>query len=721
MSFPLNPAQREAVRYQDGPLLVLAGAGSGKTRVIAAKIGHLIACGHNPQHVVAITFTNRAAREMRERTALVLAEGGRRGLADDVTLCTFHALGLKIIRGDLAAFALKPGFSILDPDDLTPIVADLIPTPDRGRTRAVQSRISAWKNALVSPAAAAKAAGNDADAAASEAYRCYDATLRAYQAVDFDDLIALPIGWLATNDAAAAKWRERYSHLLVDEFQDTNPAQYQLMKLLVGARGAFTAVGDDDQAIYGWRGASLDNLGDLSRDFPSLKVVALEQNYRSTVRILRSANALIANNPKLFTKRLWSELGHGDAIRVTPAIDDEAEAEGVVHRLLAHRFEHRGHYSDYAILYRGNHQAKLFEQQLRAQNVPYDVSGGQSYFDRAEIKDIVAYLRLIANDDDDPAFIRAVTTPRRGIGATTLERLGAIAGARHASLFAAVFAEERTADISTRQRVILDGFCAMINGFRYRAEREPAARLLDELVAAIGYEEFLCRDLRSQAGRGALEEHPRFHRLAFGEGRRGPQEFAGADADDRADHDARRAGRARSGLRAPVHAARSEGARIRSRVSGRARGGALAAPGVRCERECRRRAPTVLCRHHPRPAQRAPFLLPQASTRRRAGRMPAVALPRGARAGGLALGRNARSRRRSSTGERSRQLASQANEGDARGEVAVELFLRPCRAEALTKVFHRVAGPLIVVKTLPKSHAASPADEPFRRKRACII
>jgi ATP-dependent DNA helicase Rep len=491
MSFPLNPAQREAVRYQDGPLLVLAGAGSGKTRVIAAKIGHLIACGHNPQHVVAITFTNRAAREMRERTALVLAEGGRRGLADDVTLCTFHALGLKIIRGDLAAFALKPGFSILDPDDLTPIVADLIPTPDRGRTRAVQSRISAWKNALVSPAAAAKAAGNDADAAASEAYRCYDATLRAYQAVDFDDLIALPIGWLATNDAAAAKWRERYSHLLVDEFQDTNPAQYQLMKLLVGARGAFTAVGDDDQAIYGWRGASLDNLGDLSRDFPSLKVVALEQNYRSTVRILRSANALIANNPKLFTKRLWSELGHGDAIRVTPAIDDEAEAEGVVHRLLAHRFEHRGHYSDYAILYRGNHQAKLFEQQLRAQNVPYDVSGGQSYFDRAEIKDIVAYLRLIANDDDDPAFIRAVTTPRRGIGATTLERLGAIAGARHASLFAAVFAEERTADISTRQRVILDGFCAMINGFRYRAEREPAARLLDELVAAIGYEEFL--------------------------------------------------------------------------------------------------------------------------------------------------------------------------------------------------------------------------------------
>ena len=318
-----------------------------------------------------------------------------------------------------------------------------------------------------------------------------DDTLRAYQAVDFDDLIALPIALLEAQPEVAARWRQRCAQLLVDEYQDTNPAQYRLLKILAGEAAAFTAVGDDDQAIYGWRGASLDNLAQLPRDYPALKVIKLEQNYRSTVRILRSANALIANNPKLFEKKLWSEHGAGDPIRVTPAADDEAEAEGVVRRILAHKFEHRGRYADYAVLYRGNHQARLFEQQLRAQNVPYTISGGQSYFERTEIKDLVAYLRLIANDNDDPAFIRAVTTPKRGVGAATLQKLGAIAGARHESLFAAVFAPEAAATLPARQREILDAFCTLINGLRFRAEREPAGRLLDELVAAIGYDDHL--------------------------------------------------------------------------------------------------------------------------------------------------------------------------------------------------------------------------------------
>ncbi|NDP41776.1 MAG: UvrD-helicase domain-containing protein [Aromatoleum sp.] len=491
MSFPLNPAQREAVRYLDGPLLVLAGAGSGKTRVITAKIGHLLERGVDAGRVAAITFTNKAAREMRERVGELLRGQGRRDRVDDLTISTFHALGLKIIRGDTAALGLKPGFSILDPDDIEPIVAELIATTDRARARAAQWTISKWKNALIGPAAAAKAAQNDDEAAAAIAYRRYDDTLRAYQAVDFDDLIALPVALLAGNAAAAAKWRERCAYLLVDEYQDTNPSQYELLKLLAGERAAFTAVGDDDQAIYGWRGASVDNLAQLPQDFPALKVIKLEQNYRSTVRILRSANALIANNPKLFDKKLWSQHGHGDAIRVSPAVDDEAEAEGVVRRLLAHRFEHRGRHSDYAILYRGNHQAKLFEKQLREQNVPYLISGGQSYFERTEIKDVVAYLRLIANDDDDPAFIRAITTPKRGIGATTLAKLGAIAGVRHESLFAAVFAGETAAAVPARQRDILDVFCTLINNLRFRAAREPAGRLLDELVAAIGYEDFL--------------------------------------------------------------------------------------------------------------------------------------------------------------------------------------------------------------------------------------
>ena len=491
MSLSLNPAQREAVRYLDGPLLVLAGAGSGKTRVIAAKIGHLIESGFDPKRIAAITFTNRAAREMRDRVGALLAAQGRRELASDLAISTFHALGAKMLRADAKAVGLNPGFSILDPDDIEPIVAELIGTTDRARARAAQWAISRWKNAMVAPAAAGKAAKNDDETAAALVFRRYDDTLRAYQAVDFDDLIALPIALLSSNAAVAEKWRERCGHLLIDEYQDTNPAQYRLLRLLTAERASFTAVGDDDQAIYGWRGASVDNLAQLPQDYPALKVIKLEQNYRSTVRILRSANALIANNPKLYEKTLWSEHGHGDAIRVTPAADDDAEAEGVVRRLLAHRFEHRGKFSDYAILYRGNHQAKVFEQQLRAQNAPYEISGGQSYFERTEIKDLVSYLRLIANDDDDPAFIRAVTTPKRGIGATTLDRLGAAAAEHRTSLFGAVFADDTAAAIPARQREVLDAFCTLINNLRFRAEREPAGRLLDELVAAIGYEDFL--------------------------------------------------------------------------------------------------------------------------------------------------------------------------------------------------------------------------------------
>ena len=491
MSFPLNAAQREAVRYLDGPLLVLAGAGSGKTRVITAKIAHLIATGHDPKRIAAITFTNKAAREMRERVGVLLQSEGKRALGDDLAISTFHALGLKILRGDAKAVGLSPRFSIFDPDDLEPIVAELVGTTDRARARAAQRTISQWKNALISPAAALASAHNNDETAAARAYQRYDDTLRAYQAVDFDDLIALPIALLAANDDARDRWQSRCGHLLIDEYQDTNPAQYRLLRLLTGERAAFTAVGDDDQAIYGWRGASSANLGLLPKDYPALKVIKLEQNYRSTVRILRSANALIGNNPKLFDKKLWSEHGHGDAIGVTPAADDEAEAESVVHRLLAHRFLHRGRHRDYAILYRGNHQAKAFERALRTQNVPYEISGGQSYFERTEIKDLVAYLRLIANDDDDPAFIRAITTPRRGIGAATLERLSRIGAAGHVSLFAATFADAAAAEIPARQREIIGAFTSLINRLRYRAEREPAGRLLDELLAGIDYEDFL--------------------------------------------------------------------------------------------------------------------------------------------------------------------------------------------------------------------------------------
>jgi len=488
MNFPLNEPQRAAVRYLDGPLLVLAGAGSGKTRVITAKIAHLIERGHDPAHIAAITFTNKAAREMRERALRLLPKRDGAGVP---LICTFHSLGLRILRSEAASLGLTARFSILDPGDIEGIVSELLATTDRARARAAQWRISAWKNSLVAPSEALATALNDAEIAAAHAYQRYDDTLRSYQAVDFDDLIAMPLAALEGDPAAAERWRERLSYLLIDEYQDTNPAQYRLLKVLAGTRAAFTAVGDDDQAIYGWRGATIENLEQLPRDFSSLKVIKLEQNYRSDVRILRSANALIANNAKLFDKKLWSERGLGDMIRVVPAADDEAEAEGVARRLLARKFEQRASFSDFAILYRGNHQARAFERALSAQNVPYAISGGQSWFERTEIKDLVAYLRLIANDDDDPAFVRAVTTPRRGVGAQTLDKLGAAARVLGGSLFAAMYVDALAAELAPRQHAALVEFGALINGLRHRAEREAAGDLLNDLVSSIGYEGYL--------------------------------------------------------------------------------------------------------------------------------------------------------------------------------------------------------------------------------------
>jgi len=495
VQFPLNPPQREAVRHLDGPLLVLAGAGSGKTRVITAKIAHLIERGVDPSRIIAITFTNKAAREMRERAQALLKSQGKAGEAAKVVVATFHALGLKILRIEAKAAGLRPGFSIFDPADLESVVAELIATSDRGRARAAQWKISAWKNALVSPATALEGAMDDDEIIAARAYANYGEALAAYQAVDFDDLIVRVVDLLERDAGVRARWQARCAHVLVDEYQDTNPAQYRLLRALVGEDTPFTAVGDDDQAIYGWRGATVDNLANLPRDYPDLKVVKLEQNYRSTVRILRSANALIANNTKLFDKRLWSDLGNGEPIRVVPAADDEAEAEAVVRRLSALKFERRAKYSDFAILYRGNHQARVFETALRGQNMPYDVSGGQSLFDKSEVKDFVSYLRLIANDDDDPAFVRAVTTPKRGIGQATLAHLGDIASPRHESLFAAVYLPEAADAIPARQLATLTEFCGLINNLRSRAEREPAGRLLEELYKATGYEEWLVATL----------------------------------------------------------------------------------------------------------------------------------------------------------------------------------------------------------------------------------
>jgi ATP-dependent DNA helicase Rep len=480
----LNSPQREAVRYLDGPLLVLAGAGSGKTRVITQKIAYLIGeCGMAPQHVTAITFTNKAAKEMRARAGKLVGDR-----AEGLTISTFHALGAKMLRQEARHIGLKPGFSILDASDTTALFQDLLRGADKARVRLIQQRISLWKNALLGPAEALAQAADDLDVGAAHVYQEYDRTLKAYQAVDFDDLIRLPVNLLEADEAAAQRWRSRIWHLLVDEYQDTNRCQNRLMRLLTGPRAAFTAVGDDDQSIYAWRGADIENLRLLKDEFPTLKVIKLEQNYRSTTRILKAANNVIRHNPKLFDKQLWSDKGHGDVIRVMACRDGEHEAEWVVTRLLAHKFETRGHWSDYAILYRGNHQARLFEQQLRAHKAPYVLSGGQSFFDRTEIKDVTSYLRLLANGNDDPAFIRAATTPKRGIGGTTLEALGNAAGRRQQSLFAAIFAPGIETEVKTPQLAALREFGSFIKRIESRAAREPAGTVLEDLLRAIGYE-----------------------------------------------------------------------------------------------------------------------------------------------------------------------------------------------------------------------------------------
>ncbi|WP_263770842.1 UvrD-helicase domain-containing protein [Propionivibrio soli] len=487
MSALLNAPQREAICYLDGPLLVLAGAGSGKTRVITQKIAYLIEdCGFAPSAIAAITFTNKAAREMQERVGKLL-----KTQPTGLTISTFHSLGVRILREEAKALGYKPRFSIFDATDCYGIISDLSGSVDKATIRRLQTLISNWKNALVSPEQALKDAQNDTEKLAAQAFASYAATLKAYQAVDFDDLIALPVRLFEEHPTVLEKWQNRLRYLLVDEYQDTNACQYRMLKQLAGVRAAFTAVGDDDQAIYGWRGADIANLRNLPQDYPRLKVIKLEQNYRSTVRILKAANTLIAHNEKLFDKRLWSDLGQGDPITVTVCKDNEKEAESVVMKLQAHKFEHRAEYRDYAILYRGNFQARALEQHLRDQRVPYLLSGGQSFFDKAEIKDITSYLRLLANNDDDPAFIRAVTTPKRGVGGTTLEALGTYAGERHLSLFAAAFEEGFAHRVQARQLAPLLEFCEFINRFEHRAAREPAGQVIEDLLAAIGYELWL--------------------------------------------------------------------------------------------------------------------------------------------------------------------------------------------------------------------------------------
>ncbi|MET0355879.1 MAG: DNA helicase Rep [Cellvibrio sp.] len=434
----LNARQQEAVLYIDGPCLVLAGAGSGKTSVITRKIAYLIQkCEIPARHIAALTFTNKAAREMKERVSQLVRGSAAKGL----TVSTFHNLGLNIIRREYKSLGFKPGFSIFDAEDARSLLKELMLKDgdlDSDHLNLVQNQISNWKNDLITPKRALELAQSPGEQTIALVYQQYNQALRAYNAVDFDDLILIPVDLFQQHNEILVRWQKKIRYLLVDEYQDTNSSQYLLVQLLVGNRGALTVVGDDDQSIYAWRGARPENMVQLKVDYPQLRVIKLEQNYRSTSRILRVANHLIANNPHEFDKALWSEMGLGDHIRVLRCSHEDAEAERVATEILTQRLRKQNKFRDYAVLYRGNHQSRLLEMKLQHHQIPYKISGGSSFFAKTEIKDVMAYLRLLVNPDDDNAFLRIINTPRRHIGTSTLEALGSYASQRQISLFAAL-------------------------------------------------------------------------------------------------------------------------------------------------------------------------------------------------------------------------------------------------------------------------------------------
>ena len=493
----LNPQQQAAVKTIDQPLLVLAGAGSGKTRVITEKIAYLVKQGLPARHIAAVTFTNKAAREMKSRVSKLLDDKQMRGLR----VSTFHALGLDILRKEHKVLAYKAAITLFDEQDKQTLLKNLInhgvKNCDIDNFERYSQQIGHWKNAFITPEQALSSANPEQQPAAS-LYHEYTRSLKAYNAVDLDDLILLPVLLFQQHPAVLEKWQNKIRYLLVDEYQDTNITQYQLVKLIAGTLGRFTVVGDDDQSIYAWRGAQPENLAQLQKDFARLQVIKLEQNYRSTGRILKVANHLIANNPHAFEKKLWSELGYGDPLRVLSHKNDQVEAQQIISEIVHHKFKTGSRYQDYAILYRGNHQSRLFEQGLRENNIPYLISGSSSFFANAEIKDILAYLRLFVNQDDDAAYLRIINTPRREIGPTTLEKLGTYANERHISLFAAsteVGLSQKLTDKSVHRLQIFHDWVIRTADC---IDRGDNFSIIEDLIKHIDYEQYLKEDSKSK-------------------------------------------------------------------------------------------------------------------------------------------------------------------------------------------------------------------------------
>ena len=471
---------------------MLAGAGSGKTRVIVEKIAHLIDSGRMPaKRIAAITFTNKSAKEMRERVAKRI----RGDAADGLTICTFHALGLKFLQIEHAKLGLRRGFSIFDSDDSAAQIKDLLGTgtkPDA--LDDMRNLISRAKNAGLSPEQAMAEARSPREVDAATVYALYQARLGTFNAVDFDDLIRLPVQLLESDQDCALAWRERIGYLLVDECQDTNDAQYRLLKAIAGPRGLFTCVGDDDQSIYAWRGANPDNLLELGRDYPALEIIKLEQNYRCSNRVLRAANALIAHNPHEHPKTLWSDQADGERIRIWECRDSAHEAEKVAAEIQYVANAKRAPWSDFCILFRGNHQSRALEKALQLLQIPYHLTGGTAFLERGEVKDALSWLRLVANPDDDAAFLRAVTSPKREVGATTLAKLAELAQHAHMPMSRAIESVGALKQLAPRAANALDGFATILRGLREDARRLTPAELVRELAQRSG----LLQSIRAQ-------------------------------------------------------------------------------------------------------------------------------------------------------------------------------------------------------------------------------
>ena len=498
-SIQLNEQQLAAVTHASGPLLVLAGAGSGKTRVIIEKIVYLVGKRGLPgEKIAAITFTNKAAKEMKERLAKRL--GAEKAAA--ITVSTFHSLGWKILREHHEELGYRPGISILDETDSQTVVRDLLPegtAPEM--VRLARAQVSRWKNRAMAAGEAVSDSLSRGEASIWQLYRKYEEHLRRINAVDFDDLILQSLKALEM-ESVRLKWQQKIRYLLVDEYQDTNETQYRMLRLLAGEDGRLTAVGDDDQSIYGWRGAQPENLQQLAVDYPALTVITLEQTYRSCGTEQKAANALIANNPPAIEKRLWSALGDGDVIRIIPCADEKEEAAMIAAEILHRKHTSRARWGDFAVLYRGNHQSRVFEQAFREQRIPYHLSGGTSFFERTEVKDLMCYLRLAVNPNDNTAFMRIVNTPRRDLGVTSRGRIAEFAGTHRCSLFEAAVSANLRSLLPPRSADSLRRFCDLLIETGDRGERADPIEAVRDLVDKIAYENWV----REQTDKPALLE-----------------------------------------------------------------------------------------------------------------------------------------------------------------------------------------------------------------------